>query len=214
MRRRFGAVNALSVPGDDVLTYSKYFLDLLTDFRPGESPMRPETEALYQQLRENRGTQSPTANCLPPGITQADLGSSPHKIVQGPGLIVILYEAFGGHRQVYLDGRSLPVDPEPLWLGYSVGHWEGDTLVVDSGGFNDQSRLDAFGHPHSEALRVVERFRRRDLGHMDVEITVDDPDMYQRSFTVKFVDRLLPDTDVGEYFCAENEKDRAHMPGK
>jgi hypothetical protein len=126
----------------------------------------------------------------------------------------MMYEGFGGHRQIYLDGRSLPSDLQPLWLGYSVGHWDGETLVVDSGGFNDKSRLDAFGHPHSEALHVVERFRRRDFGHIDVDLTVEDPRQYLTPFTVKFVDRLIPDSDVGEYYCGENEKDKAHIPRK
>src|SRR3977135_3322285 len=121
MRRIFGDVNALSVPGDDALTYSKYFLNLLADFKPEESLLRPETAELFRSLMANRGTESPTVNCLPPGLTQADLGPNPHKIVQAPGLIVIIYEAFGGHRQIYVDGRKPPPDPQPLWLGYSVG---------------------------------------------------------------------------------------------
>jgi len=173
--------------------------------------MRLETADLFKRLTATRGTSNPTVNCLPPGLTLADLFPVPHKIIQSPSVIVELYEAFGGHRQVYLDGRSLPADPQPLWLGYSVGRWEGETLVVDTRGFNDKTRLDAFGHPHSEALHVIERFHRRNLGHMDVSLTVDDPQMYLRPFTVSVVDRLVPDSDVGEFFCAENEKDRAHM---
>ena len=211
MKRLFGGVNALSVPGDDVLTFSKYFLNVLADFPSDQTPLRPQTAELFRRLMADRGTLSPTVNGLPPGLTQADLAPSPHKIVQGPNLIVIMYEAFGGHRQVYLDGRSLPADPQPLWLGYSVGHWDDKTLVIETAGFNDKSRLDAFGHPHSDVLHVTERFRRRDFGHMDVAITVEDKMMYTRPFTVQFADRLIPDTDVGEYYCAENEKDRKHI---
>jgi hypothetical protein len=211
MQALFGDIAAVSVLGDDTFDFSKYFLNILADFPPSASPMRPETADLFKRLTATRGTSSPTANCLPPGLTQADLFPMPHKIIQTPSVIVALYEGFGGHRQIYLDGRSLPTDPQPLWLGYSVGHWEGETLVADSRGFNDKSRLDGLGHPHSEALHVIERFHRRDLGHMDVSLTVDDPQMYLRPFTVNVVDRLVPDSDVGEFFCAENEKDRAHM---
>jgi hypothetical protein len=211
MERLFGALRAVSVPGDDIVSDSKYFLNVLADAPANSSPMRAETQELFQRLAATRGTSSPTVNCLPPGLTQADLGPAPLKIVQTPGLIVVLYEAFGGHRQIYLDGRALPADSQPLWLGYSIGHWEGDTLVVDSRGFNDKSRLDALGHPHSEALHVIERFHRRDLGHMDLSLTVDDSQMYLRPFTVSVVDRLVPDSDIGEFFCAENEKDRGHM---
>ena len=211
MRQLFGDVNALSVPGDDVLTFSKYFLYVLADFKPEESPLRSEAAERFRRRNENRGTESPTANCLPPGIPGADLGPNPHKIVQTPGLIVVMYEGFGIHRQIYLDGRRLPADPNPLWLGYSVGRWDGDTLQVDTVGFNDKSWLDAFGHTHSEALHVVERFRRRNLGYMDVQLTVDDPKTYTKPFTIRFTDRLVPDSDIGEYFCSENERDRVHI---
>ena len=214
MKRLFGDVSALSVPGDDPLTFSKYFFNVLADFKAEESPLRPEMAERFRSLMENRGTESPTVKCLPPGLTQADLGPNPYKIVQAPGLIVILYEVFGGHRQIYVDGRQPPADPQPLWLGYSVARWDGDTLTVDTMGFNDKSRLDAFRHPHSEDLHVVERFRRRDFGHIDVQLTIDDPGMYSRPFSITFVDRLIPDSDVGEYYCAENEKDRARIAGK
>jgi hypothetical protein len=101
-----------------------------------------------------------------------------------------------------------------MWQGYSVGHWEGDTLVVDSTGFNDQTRLDAMGHPHSDALHEIERYHRRDFGHMDVAVTIDDPKMYIRPFTIKYTKMLLADTDLLEYVCEEDEKDLSHMPRK
>jgi hypothetical protein len=125
----------------------------------------------------------------------------------------ILYEADNTFRQVYTDGRKLPADPQPAWLGYSIGKWEGDTLVVDSAGFNDRSWLDAFGHPHSEALRIQERFHRRDFGHMDLQLSIDDPKMYTRPFTIKVTEVLVPDSDILEYVC-EKETDRAHLPGR
>jgi hypothetical protein len=124
---------------------------------------------------------------------------------------VILLEADSAFRQIYTDGRKLPPDPQPSWLGYSVGKWEGDTLVVETVGFNDKTWLDAIGHPHSEDMRLIERYRRRDFGHLDVDITVDDPKMYTRPFTIKVTHLLQADSDILEYFCAENEKDRPHM---
>jgi hypothetical protein len=211
MRRMFGDVTALSVPGDDVLTYSKYFLNLLADFKPEESPLKPEVAERYRSLSQNRGRESPTANCLPPGLPNLDVGPAPYKLVQTPRLVVVMYEVFGGHRQIYLDGRKLPADSDPLWLGYSVGHWEGDTLVIDTIGFNDKSWLDAFGHPHSEDLHIVERLRRRDFGHMDVQLTIEDRKTFSRPFDVRVTWRLVPDSDVGEYFCGENEKDKTHI---
>ena len=127
-------------------------------------------------------------------------------------MIVILYEVDNTRRQIYTDGRKLPADPQPMWMGYSVGKWEGDTLVVDTAGFNDKSWLDAAGHPHSEALRIQERFHRRDFGHMDLQVTVDDPQMYLQPITIKVTEVLIPDSDVLELFCNENEKDRPHLP--
>jgi hypothetical protein len=103
------------------------------------------------------------------------------------------------------------VDPNPAWLGYSVGRWDGDTLVVDTTGFNDQVAVDAGGHPHSEQLRIQERFHRIDFGHMELQITIDDPKMYTKPVTFKVTQRLMPDSDILELFCNENEKDRAHM---
>jgi hypothetical protein len=152
---------------------------------------------------------------MPQSLPRADIHSyAPFKIIQTPGLIAFLYEIDGMHRQVYTDGRKLPVDPQPLWLGYSVGRWEGDTLVVDTAGFNDKSWLDVAGHPHSDALRIEERFHRRDFGHMDLQVTVDDPKMYTKPFTIKVTELLQADSDILENVCLENEKDLAHLPGR
>jgi hypothetical protein len=120
----------------------------------------------------------------------------------------------GTHRQIYTDGRDLPKEvSQPAWLGF-VGHWDGETLVVESTGFNDKTWLDAIGHPHSEALRIVERYRRRDFGHLDVEMNFDDARMYAKPFTIKFTEELLADSDIFENFCAENEEDRVHFGKK
>ena len=124
---------------------------------------------------------------------------------------MILQEGDATFRQIFLDGRPLPKDPQPSWMGYSVGKWEGDSLIVDTVGFNDKGWLDGAGHPHSEALKVQERYRRRDFGHMDAQVTIDDPKMYTKPFTIKYILDLVPDSEIAEYVCDENEKDRAHL---
>ena len=126
-------------------------------------------------------------------------------------MIAVLYEESNTYRQIYTDGRQLPVDRQPTWMGYSAGRWEGDTLLVDAAGFNDQGWLDAMGHPQSEDLRIRERSHRRDFSHMDLELTIDDPKMYTKPFTVKATEVLVPDGEVLEYVCTENEKDRVHL---
>jgi hypothetical protein len=131
----------------------------------------------------------------------------PYKIVQTPELIVILYEAHTTFRQVFLDGREHPNDPQPSWMGYSIGRWDADVLVVETVGFNDQTWLDGSGHPHSEAMRLTERFRRRDFGHMNIEVVIDDPKAYTRPLTYTQPQELLADTELLEYVCAENAKE-------
>ncbi len=213
-QRLFGPLvsDFVVVPGDDPRTFSKYFLNILSDFKPEESPMRPATAELFRKNAEKRGTENPPSRCLPQGVPRADIFNyAPFKIIQTPGVIAVLYELDNTYRQIYTDGRKLPVDPQPAWVGYSVGRWEGDTLVVDAAGFNDRSWLDLMGHPHSEDLRVQERFHRRDFGHMDLSVTVDDPKMYTRPITFKVTEVLVPDSDVLENICNENEKDRSHL---
>ena len=192
---------------------SRYFRDILADFKRGEEPLTPEGAEI---LRRNTqpGVVGPNLRCLPDGVPHADLLPEPFKIIQTPGEILFLYEVETIYRQIYTDGRKLPADPMGTWLGYSVGRWEGDTLVVDTMGFNDRSWLDVRGHGHSEVMRVEERFHRRDFGHLEVTVTMTDPKVFTRPVTINFVEDLLPDTDVLEHFCAENEKDTAHLPGR
>jgi hypothetical protein len=123
----------------------------------------------------------------------------------------MLYESETVFRQIFTDGRKHPADPQPSWLGYSVGKWQGNSLVVDTVGLIPFAPLDVFGHPHSEALRLTERFERKDFGHMDLLVTIDDPKVYTKTFTYTIKLELLPDTDLIENFCIENEKDAAHM---
>jgi hypothetical protein len=213
MKRIFGEeVGNTNVPGMEADTISKYAINILLDFKPAESPMRA---AAAEILRGHAPGRNPADRCLPIGIPANGLVSEVNKIVQSPKTIVILYESDGTHRQIYTDGRGLPKEiAQPAWLGYSVGRWERDTLVVETAGFNDKTWLDLMGHPHSEALRVTERYRRRDFGHMDTEVTIDDPAMYTRPFTIKFTQLLQADSDILENFCNENEKDRVHAVQK
>jgi hypothetical protein len=208
---RFDEAIETNALGMEIGTQHKYEFDILLDFKPEESPMRPK--AVEYLRRYAQGRRDGTDVCVGiPGIPRADLLSEPIKIIQAPRTTVILYEAGNSHRQVFTDGRSLPKEFDlPAWLGYSVGHWEGDTLVVETAGFNDKSALDAMGHPHGEALRVVERYRRRDFGHLDVESRFDDPEFYTRPFTITVPHDLVADNDIFESFCNDNEKDRAHI---
>jgi hypothetical protein len=209
MQRIFGdRISAGNVPGMEIDTISKYALNILLDFKPEDAPIRPTAAEIF---RKRASISSPGDHCLPLGIPDSGLVSEPNKIAQSPKLIVIMYESDGTHRQIYMDGRELPKEFEqPAWLGYSAGKWMGDTLVVESAGFNDKTWLDLSGHPHSEALRIVERYHRRDFGHLDVEMTFDDPQMYTKPFGITFTEELWADSDVFEYFCNENEKDRVH----
>ena len=177
----------------------------ISQLKPGE--IQPWAQALYKQREEDLGKDSPGLQCLPTGF----IGGLA-RIVQTPGLIVMLGEDLT-YRQIFLDGRDLPKDPNPAWMGYSVGHWDGDTLVVESTGYNDRTWLEG-GYPHTENLRITERFRRRDFGHLDVDVTRSDPKIYEKSWTMKVEGDLTADTELLEYVCAENEKDRPHLVGK
>jgi len=192
---------------------SRYFRDILSDFKPEEKPLTAAGAELYRK-NNAQGAFNPLLNCLPDGVPHGDLLPEPFKIMHSPGVIVMLYEVETTFRQIFMDGRKLPVDPRPTWQGYSVGRWEGDTLVVDTIGFNDLSWLDARGTGHSEEMRVEERFRRRDYGHIDLTITVTDPRTFTKPITFSVVEELLPDTDLFEHYCLENEKDDAHVPGR
>jgi len=187
---------------------SPYNRNIAVDLQPNE--IQPWAQQVFQQHVFNLGADSPRAHCLPdppPFYHLAGLA----RIVQTPALTVIINEA-GTTRTIHTDGRGLPEDPNPAWLGYSVGRWEGDTLVVNTNGFNDRTWLDFAGHPHSEALRTIERFHRRDFGHMDVEMTLEDPKTFTRPITFKADKTLEPDTDILERIC-EYEKPAEHLLG-
>jgi hypothetical protein len=179
-----------------------------TDFKATDA--LPWAQAEVRKREQNPPNDSWAILCLPAGPNVTFTG--PFKIMQTSALMAILYETTNNYRQIFTDGRELPKDPNPAWQGYSVGRWEGDTLVVETTGFNDRSRLGRPGlYPHTEALRVTERYRRRDYGHIDVEMTFDDPNAFARPWTMKTVLTLQPDTEMLEFVCNENEKDRQHF---
>jgi hypothetical protein len=178
-----------------------------------EVPFQPWAEALYKQRLGNLSKGAPGERCLPRGVPAEMTTPNPFKVVQIPGLVLLVFEQFSYYRQILTDGRGHPEDRPPTWFGYSVGKWEDDTLVADTVGFNDQTWLDYDGHPHSDALHTIERFRRLDFGHMEFKITIDDPKAYTKPWTVTIPLDLQPDTELIESIC-ENEKDVAHMVGK
>jgi len=195
----------------------KYFFDLAADYKAGEEvPMQPWAKALIQQHTDRLHKDDPLALCLPPGVPRVSMNENfPFKIVQLPQLTIILYETStnSAFRQIFTDGRPLPVDPQPSWLGYSVGAWENGALKVDTIGFNDRGWLDTDkGHPQTDALHVIERFRRLDFGHLEIAVTIDDPKAYTKPWDSKVRLHLLPDTEILESVC-ENSKIE-HMLGK
>jgi hypothetical protein len=167
--------------------------------------MLPWARDLYAKRSIGFAKDSPDSNCLPPGPSAGLFGMSPIKFIQTKNVLAILYED-APTRQVFLDGRPPLKDPNPTWMGYSVGRWDGDSLVVDTTGFNDRTWLDVTGHPHTEALRVTERFRRLDTGRMQLQMTLDDPKTYTRPWTISVNMQFMPDTELLEFVCNENEK--------
>jgi len=187
-----------------------YRFNIAQDLKPED--IQPWAEALFlERVRDSR-KDSPLAKCLPVSVPFHNFFNLT-RIVQTPALMVILYESPNSpHRTVFTDGRDLPKDPNPSFLGYSIGRWEEDTFVITTTGFNDLGWLDSAGHPQTESLRLTERLRRRDFGHMEFEMTIDDPKVFTRPFTIKSERLLAADTDLLEDVC-ENERDRVRMAG-
>ena len=191
----------------------KYLRDLAADLKPGEVPYQPWAKALVDSRADgSHAREESDANCLPQGIPKIAAAPAPWKIIQSAGTIVILHEAFNLWRQVFLDGRQFAEDLNPSWLGYSIGKWDGDTLVVESKGFNGKTWLDQAGKPTTEALHVTERYRRKNFGTMEIQITIDDPKAYTKPWTMKARFDLMPDTELIENIC--EDKDTPHLVGK
>jgi len=194
----------------DLNDVTRHVLNVFWDVKPDDWPLRPQAVALTEQ-RQKSGKDFQSAYCLPSSLPAAMLILN-FKMIQAPGEIVVLPGNGDPPRQIHIDGRSLPKNPEPTWMGTSAGRWQDETLVVDTSGFHEGAWLDGFGHPRSQTMRITERYHRRDFGHMDVEMTFDDPTYYTRPFGFKTTLMLLPDSDVLEYVCTENQKFRDYTP--
>ena len=203
--------NTPGVKGTNGEPLPGYFISVTFNMKNEDVPFTPEGAAVFRRNLAGNGKDDPGATCHPMGMPSVDTVPVPYKIVQTPTLLVILYEGDTVYRQIFTDGRRHVETTIPSWLGYSVGHWEGDVLVVETTGFNDKSWLDRIGHAHSDQMRVVEKFRRKDLGHLDVSITIDDPKTFTRPITYTQPNTLTPDGDLLEYFCTDNEQDSAHF---
>jgi len=181
---------------------------------PDGLPFQPWAAELRRERLASNSKDHPDAHCLPLHPVQLHFHPQPRKIVQTPGLVLIIYEANDGRRQIFTDGRSLPSgDPQPWWSGYSVGKWDGDALVVQSTGFRDMGWLDEEGTPTTAAARFTERFRRLNYGTLEIEVTVDDPKAFTRPFTFTLHQRLMADTELIEFVCNENNRSEAHLVG-
>jgi hypothetical protein len=184
--------------------------DITRDLKPGDSvEMLPWAEAV---VKNRQSKDDPEANCLPTGIPRGS--PYPWRIAQTPGIYFIVYEGnIHSWRQIFMDGRKHPDDPDPTWYGHSVGHWEGKTLVVDTVGFNDKFWFDYKGHPHTEKLHIIERYTRTDLGHMTIETTIDDPGAYKKPFTAVGRAQIMVGQELMEYICQENNQDLQRLSG-
>lgn len=192
----------------------RFLLNIAVDLKDVNVPFQPWAAAIYKERVENFGKDDPNNRCLPSITPEKVAVTSPWKVVEIPGETIILYESRTIFRQIFTDGRAFPKDMQPAWQGYSIGRWDGDTFVVETKGFNDKGWLDTNGHPVTDALHVIERYTRKDFGHMDVAITIDDPKAYTRPWTVVEPAVYQPDTELIEYICEENNRDVAHIVGK
>ena len=187
------------------------FFDL-SSVVPGGLPLQPWAAALKSARMAGGNQDNPDAHCLPLGNMQLHTHPEPRKIIQTPRLLVILYEGNAGTRQIFIDGRRLPPnDPQPWWYGYSVGKWDGDTLVVETTGFRDGGWLDVNGSPLTDAGRTIERFRRPSVGSLTIDVTIDDSRAYTKPWSVTLTQHLMPDDELIEFVCQENERDAQHF---
>jgi len=183
------------------------FRDIASTFKDG-LPLTPYGRDLLKQRMARNSKDNPEAACLPMGIMQFYTQGFPRKFIQTPKLLVILYEASSGVRQIFIDGRRLPPndEPQPWFYGYSTAHWDGDTLVVETNNLRDDGWLDIVGTPLTDAAKLTERMRRPNFGRMEIDITVDDPKAYTKPWTVRHVQQIMPDSELIEFICEENQR--------
>lgn len=187
------------------------FADVGRDVKGG-LPLQPWAAELLKARVAVDSKDDPDSHCLPLGPVKMHLHPYPRRIIQTPGLMVLMFERDTAYRQIFTDGRALPADPQPSFNGYSSGKWDGDTLVVETTGIKDGTWLDVRGTPLTSAAKITERFRRPNFGKLEIEITVDDPQAYTRPWTIQVHQSLAADTDMLEFVCRENEKDVVHVP--
>jgi hypothetical protein len=197
-----------AVPGDDASTFSKYLFNVMADYESGDITLTEEAGKAWEVNRSLADGLGP--RCLPSSLPMTELFPVPRRVIQTPTLLAVLYEG-DVPRQIHMDGRKLPADPNPAWVGYSVGRWDGDTLAIETVGLNPRAPLDAFGHPRSDTMRMRERWRRRDFGHLEIEVTIDDAKYYSKPIVFRYTSTLVPDGDLLEWVCTENEKDGGHI---
>jgi len=202
----------VSPPGEPPQTT---FAEIGAGFKDG-LPFRPWAKALYQQRKESNAKDNPDAYCLPMGLMQFHIHPQPRKIIQTRDMMVVLYEGNAGIRQIFLDGRALPKngDAQPWWYGYSTGRFDGDTLVIETNNFRDGGWLDINGSPLTDEAKMTERWTRPTYGALRIDVTIDDPKAYTAPFTVRLNQKIVPDEELIEFICAENERSTAHMVGK
>ena len=206
----FNRPGAEPPPFEGCTPVSREFLNIGAALKEG-LPYQPWAAELVKKRRPEQRLNDPISHCRPAGLVRLHTYALLKKVLQTPGVLVILNELDASYRQIFTDGRPLPVDPNPSWNGYSSGSWDGDTLVVRSTGFHDGMWLDSAGSPMTDAARITERFRRVDFGHLEIEITVDDSKAYTRPWTVKLDQTIKLNTDLLDAVCQENEKDVPHL---
>lgn len=193
---------------------NRYIRDLALGIGDENVPYLPWARALFDARKDgSRSGEDPDAHCLPQGVPKIDFVAYPWKLIETPNSIVIIYETFNYWRQIFTDGRELGPNAKPTWMGYSTGHWDGDSLVVETTGFNGKIWLDQLGRPSTDQLRVTERFTRTSFGEMSIDVTIDDPGAYTKPWHASHVVRLRPGWEPLEFICGENNKDIGNLPG-
>jgi hypothetical protein len=190
---------------------SRHLGNLAVDTK--DVPFLPWAEKLFNERKANQGKDDPEARCMPQGVPKVNTLPYPYRFINTPDRVVILYEMYYLYRQIFTDGRDFPKEVlSPSWMGYSIGKWDGDTFVVETAGFNEQMWMDSQGHPHTEQMHVIERFQRKDFGHMVVDVTINDPGAYSKPWGATIKQHLVPDSELIEFVCEQNT-DPQHMVG-